>query len=185
MINQITTVIWSTIDLAILWFIVSIAFRNVAVDEFRFRIFSVRDELFDYAADGHISFESPAYKLLRHRLNGYLRFGHRLSPVMVLVLIGMFHGQTGDMTKEHEAEWANACSGLQQDVVKKLNSIADNASDKAVKHLLFGVLDQTVLIVLPFALGLLVYSLALSVQRKKNYSFRKTLPRDLNTLAQI
>src|SRR5438034_929815 len=49
------------------------------VDEFRQKMFAVRDELFDYAASGEIAFEHPAYRLLRQSMNGFIQFGHRLT----------------------------------------------------------------------------------------------------------
>ncbi len=39
------------------------------LDCFRQNMFSVRDELFDYAAAGNISFDNPAYILLRLQMN--------------------------------------------------------------------------------------------------------------------
>lgn len=49
------------------------------LDSFRQTMFKVRDELFDYAADGHISFNDPAYKLLRQSMNGYIRYAHQIT----------------------------------------------------------------------------------------------------------
>jgi hypothetical protein len=35
--------------------------------------------MFDYAADGNISFNDPAYALLRKSMNGFIRYAHTLT----------------------------------------------------------------------------------------------------------
>ncbi len=55
------------------------------LDCFRKNMFAVRDELFDYAAAGNISFDDPAYVLLRRQINGMIRYGHQLTVFRVLM----------------------------------------------------------------------------------------------------
>jgi hypothetical protein len=65
--------------------------RMYGRDAFRQRAFALRDELFLYAADGHIPFNHPAYWRLRLMMNATIRFTHRLTfgefllPFFVLV----------------------------------------------------------------------------------------------------
>ncbi len=54
-------------------------YRDYRIDLFRQRLFALRDELFDLARSGAISFDDRAYGLLRSTLNGFIRFGHRLT----------------------------------------------------------------------------------------------------------
>jgi hypothetical protein len=49
------------------------------LDDFRQKMFAVRDELFDYAASGKIGFNHPAYRLLRQSMNGFIRYGHQVT----------------------------------------------------------------------------------------------------------
>jgi hypothetical protein len=49
------------------------------LDCYRQKMFALRDELFDYAAAGNISFDDPAYVLLRLQMNGMIRYGHQLT----------------------------------------------------------------------------------------------------------
>jgi len=49
------------------------------LDTFRQGMFTVRDELFDYAASGAIPFDDPAYRLLRQLMNGLIRYGHQIT----------------------------------------------------------------------------------------------------------
>lgn len=69
-------------SVVMLIFLVVLCLRLVAsfrLDEFRQRMFAVRDELFDYAAAGNIGFNDPAYRLLRQSMNGFIRYGHQLT----------------------------------------------------------------------------------------------------------
>lgn len=54
------------------------------IDLFRQEIFSLRDELFDLAADGQIGFDNPAYLKLRRLMNKTARFGHRATMPQLL-----------------------------------------------------------------------------------------------------
>jgi hypothetical protein len=59
----------------------------VRLDVFRQEMFAVRDELFDYAASGKIEFNHPAYRLLRQSMNGFIRYGHRLTFFQVNLMV--------------------------------------------------------------------------------------------------
>lgn len=76
---QLPVLVISTFGVWLLALLALFLFREYRVDRFRQRIFEVRDELFDYAAEGKISFDDPAYGALRGLLNSYIRFAHRLS----------------------------------------------------------------------------------------------------------
>lgn len=58
---------------------------NLLVDEFRENLFVVRNDLFITAADGKLKFNSEAYIELRQIINGFIRFGHKLTPLHVLL----------------------------------------------------------------------------------------------------
>jgi hypothetical protein len=53
--------------------------RDLFVDSFRQNIFTLRDELFDYAAEGNISFEHPAYKDLRLAMNSVILYAEKIT----------------------------------------------------------------------------------------------------------
>ena len=75
--EQITAVV----SLIVSFVFVSILLRlrvESAIDEFRENMFSLREEMFLYAArEGLLN--DPAYTKLRDIMNGFIRFGHRLS----------------------------------------------------------------------------------------------------------
>ena len=86
------------------------------LDSFRQNMFIVRDELFDYAADGHISFNHPAYLLLRSQMNGFIRYGHHLTVFRGLMTIAI-HKISGVPAR---ASWYDAWQN-------SLNTIEDNS----------------------------------------------------------
>jgi hypothetical protein len=79
------------VSLVSLLFIIIMAYwfyQGYRVDLFRQRVFKLRDELFDYAVDGHISFEDDSYKLMRTIMNGGIRYAHRLDFIHSIMLVG-------------------------------------------------------------------------------------------------
>src|SRR5437899_1072828 len=61
--------------------------RRYRIDAFRYKLFVLRDALFDAAADGMMPFDHPAYGMLRQYINGFIRFAHRLTTTTLLLLI--------------------------------------------------------------------------------------------------
>lgn len=54
------------------------------VDRSRAHLFALRDELFDLALNGEISFEDPRYRQLRQQINVLIRFAHKANFSFVL-----------------------------------------------------------------------------------------------------
>jgi hypothetical protein len=81
--GQAITALYSTISLALLAVLAMHCLRDLAVDWFRQDMFAVRDEIFDLAAKGELSFDDPVYGLLRTTMNGFIRFGHRVSLLTI------------------------------------------------------------------------------------------------------
>ena len=61
--------------------------RGIWIDTGRQELFVLRDKLFMLAANGSISFDDEAYKLLRDMLNGMIRFTHRFNVSTLLVML--------------------------------------------------------------------------------------------------
>ncbi len=49
------------------------------LDNFRSKLFNLRDELFDFACQGGVSFSSTEYCRMREWINSTLRFAHRIT----------------------------------------------------------------------------------------------------------
>lgn len=70
-----------------LWIAVYYLWPDFRHDSFRDDLFSLRDEMFLYAAQGKISFEHPAYTMLRTRINRLLRHGHDFTLTRMFLVI--------------------------------------------------------------------------------------------------
>lgn len=77
----------SALGLSALWAFYFWFYWDYRIDKTRQELFSLRDELFDLAADGRISFHHPAYGLLRTTMNGMIRYTHRVDILHVLALL--------------------------------------------------------------------------------------------------
>ncbi len=73
-----------------IWAVWSWGLKPSLLNGFRQSIFAIRDEMFDYAADGGIDFNHPAYGTLRTIMNGYLRFAHRIPDLSFIVFVLLF-----------------------------------------------------------------------------------------------
>jgi hypothetical protein len=85
---------------------------------FRQEIFELRDELFDYAAEGNIRFGDPAYRLLRQSLNGYIRYAHKLT-FFRLCMIALERKSFGiqETTPWHD-KWRNSLANVRNSEVR-------------------------------------------------------------------
>lgn len=81
---QLVTIVGSSLTLILLVVIVFELWPAQRTDIFRQEMFELRDELFDFAAQGQIGFDDPAYTLLRQLMNGFIRYAHNLTPFRVL-----------------------------------------------------------------------------------------------------
>ncbi|UPK04147.1 hypothetical protein [Bradyrhizobium sp. 170] len=71
-----------------LLFVVYGPWQWACTDYARQRLFEVRDEIFDMAADGELNFKSQAYRDIRRSLEMNIRFAHDLTlPNFLLLLI--------------------------------------------------------------------------------------------------
>lgn len=83
-------------------------YRDYRRDLFRVRLFAIRGELFDGAAEGKIDFQHPAYGLLRSTLNGFLRFGHRLGALRLFAMALMVDQGTISQDCNFDRRWREA-----------------------------------------------------------------------------
>jgi hypothetical protein len=109
------------------------------LDSFRQTMFTLRDQLWDYAAAGTISFDDPAYMLLRKLMNGFIRYGHQLTFFRVLMTTLHWHsfGQAPELTWHNK--WNRALSQVKD---PETRTFLENAHQRAmmvmVKHLITG-----------------------------------------------
>ena len=137
--TQLAIVLQFTI-VALLWAI--LVFKiipDARLDGFRQKMFSIRDEMFDYAADGKISFDHPAYVMLRHQMNGFIRHGHQLTVFRCLMTLAIRKVQGADLDTSWHSEWEKSLDSLQSDEIRGvLRSFHQRSMWLAAKRLLFG-----------------------------------------------
>jgi len=84
--TPLVTALSSLVSLMGLWYLLVWLLRDYRVDRFRQETFALRDAFFDEALAQRIDFNHPAYGLMRMLMNGFIRFGHRLTMAQVLLV---------------------------------------------------------------------------------------------------
>jgi len=74
--------------------------QSVLVDMTRQRLFEIRDDIFSYAADGRIDFNSKIYSQLRYRLNSSIRYCHKAKFTTVFAAIASLDEDSGIKRQE-------------------------------------------------------------------------------------
>jgi hypothetical protein len=136
---QVVTALETLIGLAILSLLVFNLYPASRLDVFRQKMFAHRDRLWDYAAAGNISFDDPAYLLLRKLMNGFIRYGHQLSffRIVMTKLHWNAIGQSPELT--WHVKWNKALSQIQDPEVRAyMESAHQWALTTVVKHLTTG-----------------------------------------------
>jgi hypothetical protein len=108
-------VLKSALGLAGLWIFVFYFWQDYRLDAFREHVFSLRDRLFLFAAEGGISFEDRAYKILRDRTNIALRYAHEFTLVrMALIMCYPFRNQ-----KSESQKWMGAVQAIDSEDTRR------------------------------------------------------------------
>ena len=84
--NELATFLASLMSIVFILFLLLWRFRAYRTDAFRQIMFQLRDELFDEARKGTINFDDDAYIMLRSAINNFIRFGHKLNLIQVILL---------------------------------------------------------------------------------------------------
>src|SRR5688572_19860233 len=85
-IQAITALAFSALGLYGLWLLWTWLYRDYRIDLFRDRMFALRQDLFDLAAQGVIPFDHPAYGALRRTMNGFIRLADQVNLTATLAL---------------------------------------------------------------------------------------------------
>jgi hypothetical protein len=136
---QLTTGLESIAALMVLSILVFHFIPSYRLDSFRQRMFSVRDEMWDYAAAGNISFDDPAYLLLRKLMNGLIRYGHQLTIFRAMMTTLKWHlfGHAPELN--WQKKWGIALAGITDPLVREqLESFHYRAISIAMKRLIGG-----------------------------------------------
>jgi len=94
-------------------------FRDYRLDKVRDDMFTLRDRLFDYAAENDL-LQHPAYRRLREIMNAMIRFAHKIS--VTRLLLSMFLDRFVPETERRRPfdEWLKTLNDLPQHHQEKL-----------------------------------------------------------------
>lgn len=81
----LTSSLAALITLAIGYFFFYVVWQQYVLDVTRQQLFELRDQLFDIAVEGKLSFQSDTYKTLRRIFNASIRFTHEADWIHILV----------------------------------------------------------------------------------------------------
>jgi hypothetical protein len=152
-IGVLTLAVQVGICVVVLSFVLLKFLADFRLDEFRQQMFIVRDELFDYAATGNVSFDEGAYRLLRKSMNGFIRYGHQLTffRLCVTMIELKIHGKTSE--SKWTEDWLQSLQKVRDDEVRTaLEQFHERAMTCVAERVIFGspVLISLVLCSVPF-----------------------------------
>jgi len=143
---QIVTALSTTISLFGIVVLVFWLYREFRIDKFRQQMFALRDEFFDFARDGGIAFDDPAYGVLRSTMNGYIRFGHRLSLLHALVFWVLSEPTSMRRPAESfESQWSVATENMKADTLQTLKKFRTRMEALVLTHV---ILNAPILVLL-------------------------------------
>jgi hypothetical protein len=124
----------SLLGLIALWAFWYYLWKPQRVDIFRQRLFSLRSDLFDLAADGVVPFDHPAYAQLRLLINGMIRFAHRVSFATLVIAIV----QSKRAPSDPLAAWRRNVEKLPEGARERVLAVHKDVSAAFSKHLIDG-----------------------------------------------
>ncbi|MGA3043081.1 MAG: hypothetical protein ABSF54_20075 [Bryobacteraceae bacterium] len=179
--QMLVTILEAAIGSCALVFVTFALWPSVRLDVFRQQMFAVRDELFDYAASGKIGFDHPAYRLLRQSMNGFIRYGHRIT--FFQINMSMLHWKIVEShaPMDWTERWDRAISTIDDaDVKNSLLAFHRRSIMLVSGRLVFG--SPVLLLVL--AVGTLIELFNLG-WRSAKAAFERSLNRTTTTLIDV
>jgi hypothetical protein len=126
-------VLKSALALLGLWFFICYLWRDFRLDSFREDIFSVRDRMFLYAAQGNIGFDHPAYAILRNRMNILLRYGHVFTLTKLLAV----RNPPKELRDENLVQWEAAVERLPEAVQFEIRQFNLSCLIYVLQHVMY------------------------------------------------
>lgn len=138
-LTDLALVFQAAVCLAALFTVLLTLWAEGRLDAFRQEMFIMRDELFDYAAAGNISFDDPAYRLLRRSMNGFIRYAHQLTFFRIsMTMVELKLARKTSESKWTE-EWRNSLQKVRDTQVRiALEQFHDRTMMCAANRLIFG-----------------------------------------------
>ena len=157
------TVLSSLLSILGITYLLFWRYRALCTDWFRQRVFELRDELFDYAAEGNISFDNPNYGMLRKAMNGHIRFAHQTNGWHGLIFAAFFRKADRQYIQEaFEYDWVKASAKLPPETRQKIEDFRGRLETLTGVYFIISAPDL-VLLLLPVVLVLLLLLLAVTM----------------------
>jgi hypothetical protein len=118
--TMLPNVILSTAALLGLWVLFHWPYASYRRDLLQNRLFGLRQDLFDFARKGSITFNHPAYGVLRTTINGFIRVGPRLNFIGVVILLATIKLDDIDHRESYTARLDRLSADLPKDVAEEL-----------------------------------------------------------------
>ena len=128
----------SAVAMTALLILVAYVYPCLRLDEFRQSMFVIRDELFDFALAGRIGFDDPAYRLLRHEMNGFIRYAHQLTFFRLVCTLLHWKALGEQPAFTWAARWETAVQQTSPEIAAELRKFHSRALALVVKRLVTG-----------------------------------------------
>lgn len=123
--NNIGSALLAGFGLVLLWLSVYYGWRPYRLDRVRNDLFAIRDELFLYAANGGVSFNEPAYRMMRDKINALIRYAHIITLSRAVIFGFAERLRPNEYAPVMQQYWLASLSRLPDDSRKKLEGIND------------------------------------------------------------
>jgi hypothetical protein len=159
--NEMGNILLTGFGLVLLWLVFYYGWRPYRIDRVRNDLFALRDELFIFAANGGVSFNDPAYRSLRNRINALVRNAHiiSLSRIMIYSVADDYISRKDSL--ERLNSWVLSVGKLSVPTQEKIHKINDQVAIVLVRQVIAG----SILLMPMF----MVYLLLLKIVRHSSY----------------
>jgi len=149
--KTLSLLLQSCVCIAFLVVVLVKPWSTARLDAFRQRIFALRDELFDYAADGNVSFDEPAYRLLRQSMNGMIRYAHQITFFRVIMTMVEVELMIHTPKSNWSEEWRRAVENIPDpDVRSRLQLFHSRSMQLFANRLVMGSVFLLALVIVAF-----------------------------------
>jgi hypothetical protein len=169
-IAEQATTIFSLVSIALVWVFFFWVWRDYCVEDFRQKVFALRDELFDKAASGKIPYNHKGYGRLRLTMNGAIRFAEDISFGQVILM--SYFNRNSPLLETYKNEFDKEIEGLPAKEKKVIISFQERLDDLLIEYFLT-ISPMMVFILIPMILIYLLLKSAYAWIKSKLVSWSK------------
>lgn len=136
--SQLALVLTSLVSVIFLLIVIRL-WASLRLDTFRQEMFTLRDEMFDYALNGNIPFSHSAHRLLRKSMNGFIRYAHNLTFYRLAVTMLQWRLVSQIPEIRWAGDWNRALESIRDEEVRvKMREFHDRCHDLVAKRVVLG-----------------------------------------------